>query len=106
MKTLSRQMEIEQIVFDNFDQEVLIKGRNFDYPLSYPTQAILSFHGLNLLLNHLRQINSGVNFDALMTEEQLGEQYVQHSIELSTVTNRRIDLALFLDSEPKKLICA
>lgn len=99
-------MEIDQIVYDNLDQEVLLRGKNFDYPLSYPTQAIISFHGLNRLLNYLRQANEDLTFETMTTEEKLGENYIQHVIDLAQVSSRRVDLALFMEPQAKKLICA
>ncbi|MBI1835695.1 MAG: hypothetical protein HYR91_00365 [Flavobacteriia bacterium] len=71
MKTQFETVEITKIYFESGDSNVYVNSTIKKENLSCPTEMIVSFSDLNLIINKLQQINPESDISAFFEEEKM-----------------------------------
>lgn len=100
MITLFESLKINRITFESGDQNVYVNAVVKKESLSYPTDLIVNFTDLNILINKLQENNPDSDISSLFEEEKMydGGSFYQLNSEKYQNNNFQINHLEFANS--------
>ena len=106
MNTSIRTIEVNTILFESNDPEVLVKGTMTKGHMTFETDMLISQSQLNRLINQLQRQNNNLEMSQLLRSDKMYDNETLYTAELSSVSNRSINLRDLSVLRPVKQIRA